>query len=84
MSDFRDKLLSEDKIIERLNEGAGDSNAYNRWKYLEKIIDYKGLGKALDNTINIIVPGMNDYDIDVTKIKETRDDIEEFLFGERS
>ena len=80
MADFRDDLMPTDEIVEKLNEGARDKNPFNRLKYLEKIIDYKGLGTGIGNDITIKIPGLDqNFEVDQTRIKDDRVSIEEFL-----
>ena len=74
--------MSDSRIVERLNEGAEDKNIFNALKYIDKIIDLKGLGRGIGNQIQIVIPGLNDkpFEVDETRIKDDRKSIEEFLF----
>jgi hypothetical protein len=86
MADFRESLLSDSEIVERLNKGAKSTNEYNALKYLEKIIEYKGLGRGIGNQVTVIIPGLTDIDtslpfeVDESMIHEKREDIESFLY----
>jgi hypothetical protein len=86
MADFRESLLSDDEIVRRLNEGAMSKNEYNALKYIEKIIEYKGLGRGIGNLVRVDIPGLTDIDdslpfeVEESEIRESREDIESFLY----
>jgi hypothetical protein len=80
---FRDKLISEDEIVTLLNKGARSSNEQNALKYLEKIIEYKGLGTGIGDNIVISVPGIeySEYFVDEKELHDSREELEAFLYG---
>ena len=86
---FRDLLVPDAEIAEILNKGARDNNAFNALKYVQFIVECKGLIGGVGDSMVITVPGMTtlsteEYEaqIDQTQIKDDRSDIELFLFGE--
>jgi hypothetical protein len=85
---LRDLLIGEAEIAEILNKGARDTNVFNALKYVQAIVEYKGLVGGVGDQMVITIPGMTtlsteEYEaqIDTTQIKDERSDIEEFLFG---
>ena len=86
---LRDLLLGEEEIASILNKGARDTNTFNALKYVQAIVEIKGLVGGSGDSMVITIPGMTtlsveEYEaqIDETQIKDKRSDIELFLFGE--
>jgi hypothetical protein len=83
--EFRDRLISEAEIAELLTKGCRSKNEYNALKYIEKVIEYKGLGQGIGNRVMIEIPGLitsrEDYEsgIDKDKIDDSREAIDNFL-----
>jgi len=88
---LRDLLMGEEEIASILNKGARDTNTFNALKYVQAIVEIKGLVGGSGDSMVITIPGMTtlsteEYEaqIDETQIKDKRSDIELFLFGEES
>ena len=87
---FRDLLIGEEEVAEILNKGARDTNTFNALKYVQAIVEYKGLVGGIGDKMAITIPGLTELNaeefeasVDASLIKDKREDIEEFLFGTR-
>jgi len=85
---FIDKLKTTDEIMGLLNEGAEDRNKSVAIKYIEKIIELRGLEDGLGNKVEVIFPGLEQYTKEnweqmalSKEYKETKEDINKVLFN---
>jgi hypothetical protein len=88
---LRDLLIDEKEIAEILNKGARDTNTFNALKYVQAIVEYKGLIGGIGDNMQISIPGLTELSkeeyeasIDYSQIRDDRIDIEEFLFGKEN